>query len=255
MAKTKDIKQDSGTTDDASADLGRVAADMLRNAPSMPIHPLMAHPAAAFAAAAAIGFGVSSQIAGAFFGALQGAVEAASRRPAMPVETVTQPEKSVVVAEEKPVATKDRAGEAKPVKAPPAAKSVVAKPAAAKPAVVKKTVEPKPEAAVVKAAPAKVAAKTGTKVAVAEPVAAKPAATPVRGRKAALKPEDLKRISGIGPKLEQVLNGRGIQRYADIAAWSDADVERVDAELGFDGRIRRDDWVGQAKALQPKGRS
>ncbi|HEX8045320.1 5' DNA nuclease [Rhizobium sp.] len=235
MAKTTDTRQDSGAAD-ASADLGRIAADMLRNAPVMPIHPLMAHPAAAFAAAAAIGFGFTSQIAGAFFGALQGAVEATNKRAALP-------------AEEKPVAKKDGAGEAKPVKV-----SLAAKPAAAKPAVAKK-VEPKPAA--VKAAPAKVPAKAKAKVVVAAPVAvaAKPVAAPVRSRKAAVKTDDLKRISGIGPKLEQVLNGRGILRVADIAAWSDADVARIDAELGFDGRIRRDDWVGQAKALQPKGRA
>lgn len=227
MAKTPDTRQDSGAAD-ASADLGRIAADMLRNAPVMPIHPLMAHPAAAFAAAAAIGFGFTSQIAGAFFGALQGAVEATNRQAVAPVE-------------EKPVAKNDGAGEAKPVKASPAAK----------PAVVKK-VEPKPTA--VKAAPAKVPAKTKAKIAVVAPVEAKPAAAPARSRKVAVKTDDLKRISGIGPKLEQVLNGRGILRVADIAAWSDADVERIDGELGFDGRIRRDDWVGQAKALQPKGR-
>ncbi|QND50207.1 5' DNA nuclease [Rhizobium lusitanum] len=233
MAKTTDTRQDSGAAD-ASADLARIAADMLRNAPVMPIHPLMAHPAAAFAAAAAIGFGFTSQIAGAFFGALQGAVEATNKRVVAPTE-------------EKPVAKKDGAGEAKPVKASPAAK-----PAAAKPAVVKK-VEPKPAA--VKAAPAKVPAKAKAKIAVVAPVEAKPAAAPVRRRNVAVKTDDLKRISGIGPKLEQVLNGRGILRVADIAAWSDADVERIDAELGFDGRIRRDDWVGQAKALQPKGRA
>ncbi|WP_246662656.1 hypothetical protein [Rhizobium sp. P44RR-XXIV] len=96
-------------------------------------------------------------------------------------------------------------------------------------------------------------AKSKAKVEVAAPVAAKPA--PARSRKVAVKADDLKRISGVGPKLEQVLNGRGIQRFADIAAWSDADIVRIDAELGFDGRIRRDDWVGQAKALLPKGRS
>ncbi|WP_267549572.1 5' DNA nuclease [Rhizobium rhizogenes] len=245
MAKTKDIKQDSGAADNASADLGRVAADMLRNAPTMPIHPLMAHPAAAFAAAAAIGFGVTSQIAGAFFGALQGAVEAANQRAVVPTA------KTAAAADEKPAAKKEGAGEAKPAKASPAAKPVVSKPAAAKakPAVAKKA-EPKPVAT---AATVTAPAKSKAKVEVAAPVAAKPA--PARSRKVAVKADDLKRISGVGPKLEQVLNGRGIQRFADIAAWSDADIVRIDAELGFDGRIRRDDWVGQAKALLPKGRS
>ncbi|MBB3290264.1 MULTISPECIES: 5' DNA nuclease [unclassified Rhizobium] len=251
MAKIKDIRQGSGATDHVSVDFGRIAADMLRDSPAMPIHPLMAHPAAAFAAAAAIGFGVTSQIAGAFFGAFQGAVEAASKRAAEPGE-----EKDVLAAAE-PTARKEGAGEVKPVKASPAAKPVVSKPAAVKPKpAVAKRAEAKPVAAaeiVTAPAKSKAPAERKAKAEVVAPIAAKPA--PVRSRKAAVKADDLKRISGVGPKLEQVLNGRGIRRFADIAAWSDADIERIDTELGFDGRIRRDDWVGQAKALLPKGRS
>ncbi|MGZ9720573.1 5' DNA nuclease [Rhizobium miluonense] len=245
MAKTTDIRQGNAVAGDASADLGRVAADMLRNSSVMPIYPLMANPAAAFAAAAAIGFGVTSQIAGAFFGALQGAVEVANKRAAEPDQG------NDGAAEQKAAAKKAGAGEAKPVEASPVAAPVASKPVAAKPkpAVAKKAA-PKPAAvAVTTAAPA----KSKAKVEVAAPVAAKPA--PARSRKAAPKADDLKLISGVGPKLEQVLNGRGIQRFADIAVWTDADVERIDAELGFDGRIRRDDWVGQAKALLPKGRN
>ncbi len=38
--------------------------------------------------------------------------------------------------------------------------------------------------------------------------------------------------------------------FAQIAAWSDADVERIDAQLGrFKGRITRDQWIDQAKLL------
>lgn len=69
----------------------------------------------------------------------------------------------------------------------------------------------------------------------------------------AAKADDLKAISGIGPKLEQVLNGMGFRRYADIAALQPADVARIEAEFGLDGRIARDGWVEQAKALA-KGR-
>lgn len=61
--------------------------------------------------------------------------------------------------------------------------------------------------------------------------------------------DDLKQISGIGPKLEQVLNGMGIRQFAEIARWTDKDVKRVDDQLGFGGRIARDGWVAQAKAL------
>lgn len=234
MAKTADTRQDSGVAD-ASAELGRIAVDMLRNAPALPIHPLMAHPAAALAAMTAIGFGFSSQLAGAFLGAMQGAAETAGKL------AVALDETNAVPADEKPTAKRSGAGDVPPVKAAP-----VAKPAAPKVRAVKTAA---PKAPVVK-----VAARTKAKAEAAAPIGAEPAVSPVSGRKAAVKTDDLKRISGIGPKLEQVLNGRGIQRYADIAVWSDADIERIDAELGFDGRIRRDDWVGQARALQPKGR-
>lgn len=61
--------------------------------------------------------------------------------------------------------------------------------------------------------------------------------------------DDLKKISGVGPKLEQILNKRGFLTYADIAAMSAADMASVGESLGFPGRIERDDWVGQAKEL------
>lgn len=251
MAKTTDIRQDSGAADDASAELGRIAADMLRNSPAMTIHPLMAHPAAAFAAAAAVGFGVASQIAGAFFGALQAAAETANKHVAEPDG------KNDVVAVEKTAVKKNGAGDAKPVKASPVAKPAVSKPVAVKPKLpAAKKVGPKPAvaaAAVVPSAKSKAPAKSAAKVEAPTKVAAKP--VPARGRKSAAQADDLKQISGIGPKLEQVLNERHIKRFVDIAAWSDADIERIDAEFGFDGRIRRDDWVGQAKAQLAKGGS
>ena len=62
--------------------------------------------------------------------------------------------------------------------------------------------------------------------------------------------DDLTRIKGVGPKLVAILNGLGVNSFAQIAAWDDAEIDRIDAELGrFEGRIRRDDWVGQAKLL------
>jgi NADH-quinone oxidoreductase subunit E len=68
------------------------------------------------------------------------------------------------------------------------------------------------------------------------------------------KADDLKLIAGIGPKLEQVLNAKGIRNFAEIAAWTDEEIARLDAELGFNGRIGRDDWTGQAKILAGRGR-
>ncbi|WP_299962415.1 NADH-quinone oxidoreductase subunit NuoE [uncultured Roseobacter sp.] len=62
--------------------------------------------------------------------------------------------------------------------------------------------------------------------------------------------DDLKRINGIGPKLEQMLNEMGFFHFHQIAAWSPAEVAWVDENLvTFKGRASRDDWVAQAAAL------
>lgn len=63
------------------------------------------------------------------------------------------------------------------------------------------------------------------------------------------KADDLKKISGVGPVLEKKLNALGITQYAQIAAFSESDIERVDELLNFKGRIERDNWIDQAKAL------
>ena len=65
--------------------------------------------------------------------------------------------------------------------------------------------------------------------------------------------DDLKLISGVGPVLERKLNELGITQYAQVAAFTDAEVESVDAVLNFKGRIARDNWKGQAKALADGG--
>ena len=63
------------------------------------------------------------------------------------------------------------------------------------------------------------------------------------------KADDLKKIGGVGPALERKLNGLGVTRFDQIAAFSDEDVEKVDTALNYKGRVTRDDWVGQAKTL------
>jgi NADH-quinone oxidoreductase subunit E len=63
------------------------------------------------------------------------------------------------------------------------------------------------------------------------------------------KPDDLKAISGIGPKLEKVLNDLGVWTYAQIAAWGKQEVGWIDDYLSFRGRIDRDGWIEQAKSL------
>lgn len=61
--------------------------------------------------------------------------------------------------------------------------------------------------------------------------------------------DDLKRISGVGPKLEGVLNDLGIFHFWQIAKWTDREVAWVDDYLSFKGRIERDQWIDQAKTL------
>lgn len=170
-------------------------AEWLKDLPKVPLHPLMQHPAAAFAAATAIGIGVTSHVAGFMLGAMQGMAERA--QAAAPAEA----EKA------------ETAGQA------PAEKPV-------------RRAEPQAQPAV---------------------RAERPKRQKVAARVIEAKADDLKQISGIGPKLEQVLNGMGIRRYADVALWTDKDVQRLDEQLGFAGRIVRDGWVEQAKALM-KGR-
>ena len=63
-------------------------------------------------------------------------------------------------------------------------------------------------------------------------------------------PDDLRQLKGVGPKLVATLHSLGITGFGQIAAWSEADIDRIDAQLGtFKGRIRRDAWVEQAGYL------
>lgn len=65
--------------------------------------------------------------------------------------------------------------------------------------------------------------------------------------------DDLKLISGVGPKIEGTLHELGIFTFAQVAGWKKAEREWVDLYLNFKGRIERDDWVKQAKALAKGG--
>ncbi|WP_414900354.1 hypothetical protein ACMT1E_11435 [Sphingomonas flavalba] len=119
-------------------------------------------------------------------------------------------------------------------KTAPAAKPVPAKPAApAKP----KTVAKAP------AAKAPAAPKPTAKPKAAVKPKAAPAATPAT-------PDDLLLLKGVGPKLAVLLNELGVSRFEQIAGWSDAELARIDAQLGaFKGRAARDKWVEQAGYL------
>ena len=65
------------------------------------------------------------------------------------------------------------------------------------------------------------------------------------------KKDDLKKISGVGPKLEGLLNRNGVYYFWQVSKWNKSDIKFIDDRLQvFKGRISRDDWVTQAKSLK-----
>ncbi len=63
-------------------------------------------------------------------------------------------------------------------------------------------------------------------------------------------PDDLRLIVGVGPVLERMLQQLGVATYRQIARWTERDIDDFDARLPeFHGRVRRDDWVTQAREL------
>ncbi len=110
----------------------------------------------------------------------------------------------------------------------------------------------------IKDSSAKPAAKTKTpkaKTAKAAPAKAKPAAAGAEKKPTTLKgprqsgADDLKLISGVGPKLEGVLNELGFWHFDQIAKWTEDEISWVDSRLTFKGRIARDNWMAQAAEL------
>jgi large subunit ribosomal protein L21 len=77
----------------------------------------------------------------------------------------------------------------------------------------------------------------------ASAAAAAPAAAAVAGA------DDLKKLSGVGPALEKKLHAAGVTTFAQIAAWTEADVAAIDEQLSFKGRIEREGWIAQAQEL------
>ncbi|MCX8509364.1 MAG: hypothetical protein ORN49_10890, partial [Rhodobacteraceae bacterium] len=68
------------------------------------------------------------------------------------------------------------------------------------------------------------------------------------------KADDLKRIKGVGPALEKLLNEVGVWHFDQIASWKARDIAFVDSRMQtFKGRITRDEWVRQARALTRDG--
>ena len=127
----------------------------------------------------------------------------------------------------------------------PAPKSAPAPKPAAKPAAAPKPASaPKPKAA--KPAPAK--APEAPKAAFVSEADADGKPIPLSGPRNGKK-DDIKRIKGIGVKIEDTLNGLGIYHFDQIAGWSPKTVDWINGFISFKGRIEREKWIEQAKLL------
>jgi large subunit ribosomal protein L21 len=104
------------------------------------------------------------------------------------------------------------------------------------------------------------AAASGVKIATGKGDVAESAPTPKKAapKKPAEKAEapaaaagadDLKKLSGVGPALEKKLHAAGVTSFAQIAAWTEEDIAKIDEQLSFKGRIEREGWVAQAAEL------
>ena len=181
---------------------------------------LLAHPLAGFAAMGAIGFGLAGHAMGMWLGSVAGATEAVRRLAEEADRPKAEPSKGKAAPKLRLVATSDIADASAT-----AVRSLVSD--------------------------ARIALRDAAAV-VADAIDETPAvtsATSPAARTRPAQPDDLKAISGIGPKLEKVLNGFGIWTYGQIAALSADEIAWLDDELGFAGRIGRDGWLDQARKL------
>jgi predicted flap endonuclease-1-like 5' DNA nuclease len=122
-----------------------------------------------------------------------------------------------------------------------------------------RTAELQPSAAQASAAPAPAASTAAAGTIAATPIAAPDAVEQVSTEAQASpppsltrpegEPDDLKRISGIGPGIEKTLHELGIFHYRQIAAFTPENVAWINQRLRFRGRIERENWIGQARRL------
>ncbi|SFO24130.1 NADH-quinone oxidoreductase subunit E [Mesorhizobium sp. NFR06] len=189
---------------------------------------LMAHPVAGAAAVSALGIGLANHAVGMWMGAFTGALEASQR--------MFQPFFDDLEAQSEAAANSSKARKA--------TETLIAEAQTFARDVTDITAN----------ATEKALDATGTDI-VAQPAATGLMPEDFRQPKAVdkpAKPSDLKAISGIGPKLEKVLNGLGIWTYDQIAAWTSEEIAWVEDYLSLAGRIGRDDWTVQAAALAAK---
>ncbi len=62
-------------------------------------------------------------------------------------------------------------------------------------------------------------------------------------------PDDLAKLTGVGPQIVKKLNEHGVFHYWQLAAMTTAEADKLDADLKFNGRIARDKWSEQARVL------
>jgi NADH-quinone oxidoreductase subunit E len=177
---------------------------------------LTVHPVAAVAAVSALGLGLASQGLGLWLGTMTAAAETLGRL----ASSAAEPEAKSTASQRAEATTRTLIAKARRVAREVAEASA-------------ETPQPKPAQAALEPTPVLPSKPAGAPIATAKPK----------------KPDDLKKIAGIGPKLEIVLNGLGIWSFAQIAMWSPAEIAWLDDHLGFSGRIGRDRWVEQAAAL------
>lgn len=190
----------------------------------VPLNPLMANPAIMMAAATAYGIRMTGQWASLFLNAMQDQADRANAPAAEAEAAEAQPVKEPVEA---------KAAEADLVAA------VVVEAQQSEPLSPALTVDEVIEKRARKAAKVAKVRKSAEKAVVAKaPVSAA---------------DDLKRISGIGPKLANVLTSHGVVTFAQLAEMDEAGLVALDAELGLEGRILRDDWAGQARKILATG--
>lgn len=169
------------------------------------------------------------------------AAKTAKSAPPKPAPAKSTPVKAKTAAE-KPVAAKPVA--AKPVAGKPVEPKRTAPKAAAKPAEAKTPVSAKPEPA----------PKPAPQAPAPQPAAPKVGSLSPRGalKAAGSASDDFSKIKGVGPSIARALRELGLVRFADIAALDAAGIARVEERIGFPGRIERDGWIAQAKALSER---
>ncbi len=67
------------------------------------------------------------------------------------------------------------------------------------------------------------------------------------------KPDNLQKLTGVGPKLESLLHENGVFHFDQIAAWDADEVAYMNDRLSIKGRIERDNWIEQAKTFASEG--